>query len=79
METKIKAKLLTASGINSLNYLWRSVNGRVYFIGRALNTEEHEKVESIATGTEDVREVISHIEVRPKKAGEKPSQPEKAS
>lgn len=67
--TKVEANLLTASGVSSLNYRWRSVNGHVYLIGRALSTAEHDKVKRLVGEINDVREVVSHVEVRPKESG----------
>ena len=64
--TKVEANLLTASGVNSLNFRWRSVNGVVYLFGRALSDEEHDKVQRLVADIDSVREVVSHVEVRPK-------------
>lgn len=66
---KVEANLLSASGVNSLNYRSRSVNGHVYLLGRALSAEEHDKVKRMVGEIDDVREVVSHVEVRPKDAG----------
>lgn len=67
--TKVEANLLSASGVSSLNYRWRSVNGSVYLLGRALSEAEHDKVKRMVGEIDDVREVVSHVEVRPKDSG----------
>jgi len=66
IETKIKAKLLTASGVTSVNYFWRSVRNAVYVIGRARSTGERDKVLAIIRGTDGVKGVKHFIEVKPK-------------
>ena len=66
IETKIKAKLLTASGVTSVNYFWRSVRNAVYVIGRARSTGERDKVLAIIRGTAEVKGVKHFIEVKPK-------------
>lgn len=66
IETKIKAKLLTASGVTSVNYFWRSVRNAVYVIGRARSTGERDKVLAIIRGTDGVKGVTHFIEVKPK-------------
>ena len=66
IETRIKAKLLTASGGTSVNYFWRSVRNAVYVIGRARSTGEREKVLAIIRGTDGVKGVTHFIEVKPK-------------
>lgn len=76
IQTKIEAKLLAAKGVNSLNYRWRSVDGRVFVTGRALSADEHEKVKAVINDTEDVSSVTSHIVVQPREEGEKPSEPQ---
>ena len=64
IETKIKGQLLTASGVTSVNYFWRSVLNDVYIIGRARSRAERNKVLGIIRGTEGVRSVTQHIVVR---------------
>ena len=66
IETKIEAKLLTASGVTSVNYFWRSVRNAVYVIGRARSTGERDKVLAIIRGTDGVKGVTHFIEVKPK-------------
>lgn len=48
IETKLKANLLAAKGVTSINYRWRSVNGIVYFLGLARSHEELAKVLTLA-------------------------------
>ena len=65
IETKLKAKLVTANNVSSINYRWRAVNGVVYFIGLAQNHDELEKVLAIARDTEGVRKVVSYVRIKP--------------
>ena len=65
IETKIKAKLLTASGVTSVNYFWRSVRNTVYVIGRARSSGELDKVLAIIRGTDGVNGVKHFIQIKP--------------
>ncbi len=65
IETKIKAKLLTASGVTSVNYFWRSVRNTIYVIGRARSTGERDKVLAIIRGTDGVKGVKHFIQIKP--------------
>lgn len=65
IETKIDALLIDASGVNSRNYRWRSVHGRVFLLGRALSASEREKVLDTIRGIEGVLSLTRHIEIRP--------------
>jgi osmotically-inducible protein OsmY len=67
IETKIKAQLLTAGGITSVNYRWRSVFNDVYIIGRAKTATEREKVLKTIRETEGVKSIRSYIRVSPVK------------
>jgi osmotically-inducible protein OsmY len=67
IETKLQAKLATANMVNSINYRWRSVRGVVYFIGLAQNREELAKVLSIAKDTEGVKDIVSHVRLKPER------------
>ena len=64
IETKLKANLLAAKGVTSINYRWRSVNGVVYFLGVARSQEELDKVLTIARQMEGVRKVVSHVFIK---------------
>ncbi len=66
IETKIKAKLLTASGVTSVNYFCRSVRNAVYVIGRARSGGELDKVLAIIRGTDGVKGVKHFIQIKPK-------------
>ncbi len=66
IETKIKAKLLTASGVTSVNYFWRSVRNAVYVIGRARSSGELDKVLAIIRDTDGVKGVKHFIQIKPK-------------
>jgi osmotically-inducible protein OsmY len=65
IETKLKANLLTARGVTSINYRWRAVNGVVYFLGLARSQEELDKVLAIAREMDGVRNVVSHVFIKP--------------
>src|SRR5438132_10979505 len=64
IETKLKANLLTAKGVTSINYRWRSVNGVVYFLGVARSHEELNKVLTLARQMDGVRKVVSHVFIK---------------
>ena len=64
IETKLKARLVGAKGVSSINYRWRSVNGVVYFIGVAQNRGELAKVMRLARGTSHVNKVVSHVRIK---------------
>ena len=65
IETKLKANLLLARRVTSINYRWRSVNGIVYFLGAARSQGELDKVFALARQTDGVRLVVSHVLVKP--------------
>jgi osmotically-inducible protein OsmY len=64
IETKLKANLLTARGVTSINYRWRAVNGVVYFLGAARSQEELDKVLAVAREMDGVKDVVSHVVVK---------------
>jgi osmotically-inducible protein OsmY len=64
IETKLKANLLTARGVTSINYRWRAVNGVVYFLGLARSQEELDKVLAIARQIDGVKDVVSHVFIK---------------
>ena len=64
IETKLKANLLLARLVTSINYRWRSVNGIVYFLGAARSQGELDKVLALARQTDGVRLVVSHVLVK---------------
>ncbi len=63
IETKLKARLVGADGVTSINYRWRSVNGVVYFIGVARDQDELAKVIRLARSTSHVNKVVSHVRI----------------
>src|SRR5438445_4466478 len=65
IETKLKANLLTAKGVTPINYRWRSVNGVVYFLGIAKGRGELDKVLAITRQTDGVKDVVSHVFIKP--------------
>jgi hyperosmotically inducible protein len=64
IETKLKANLLAARGVTSINYRLRSVNGNVYLLGAARSQRELDKVLALARETDGVRLVVSHVLVK---------------
>ena len=64
IETKLSAQLLTAEGVNSVNYRWRSVLGTVYLLGEAQSSKELNAVVTIIKNTKGVRALKSHVPVR---------------
>ncbi len=65
IEQKIGAKLLAESGIKSVNFRWRAVNGTAYLFGRAHSQAELAKAVELVRATEDVKRVVSHVRVQP--------------
>lgn len=65
IETKIKATLIGAEGVTSVNYRWRSVFNRVYIIGRAGSAGEKKKVQGLIRKIEGVKSMRSYIQVKP--------------
>ena len=64
IETKLKARLLGAGGVSSINYRWRSVNGVVYFVGVAQNRRELSRVIRLARSTNHVNKVVTHVRIK---------------
>jgi osmotically-inducible protein OsmY len=64
-EYKIKARLVTALGVRSRNYRWRSVNDTVYLIGMAQSQEELEEVKELIDDLDEVHEIVSHVKIKP--------------
>ena len=64
IETKLKARLVGADGVSSINYRWRSVNGVVYFIGVAQNRRELSRVVRLARDTNHVNKVVTHVRIK---------------
>lgn len=60
IENKLKAYLLLAQGVSSINFRWRAVNGIVYFMGIAKSRKELDKVLSVAH-LHGVTKIITHI------------------
>jgi osmotically-inducible protein OsmY len=65
IETKIQAQLLTAQNVTSLNYRWRSVQGKIYIIGRSKDSLERDYALEIIRNTKGVQSVTHYIEIKP--------------
>ena len=63
--TKLHAKLLAAKGVSSVNFRLRAVNGVVYVLGIAQSQGEQGKILAIIRETDGVRQVISHLQIKP--------------
>ena len=63
--TKLHAKLLTAKDVSSVNFHLRAVNGVVYFLGIAQSQGELDRILEIVRGTDGVRQVITHMQIKP--------------
>ena len=64
IELKLKASLLGASGVGSINLRWRSVNGIVYYIGQVYSREELDKVMHVTRAVDGVKHIVSHIRIK---------------
>ena len=65
IEQKIGAKLLGESGVKSVNFRWRAVNGTAYLFGRAHSQAELDKALTLTRATDDVKRVVNHVRVQP--------------
>ncbi len=63
IETKIKAKLVTTSGIASLNYFYRSVMNNIYIIGEADSQREKDLVLKTIRQAKGVKTITEHIKL----------------
>ena len=68
IELKLKANLLGTSGVGSINLRWRSVNGVVYYLGEVHSKEELDKVMHATHSTDGVKNIVSHIRIKPPKS-----------
>ena len=63
--TKLNYKLLAAKGVSSVNFRLRTVNGVVYLLGIAKSQGELDEILRIVRETDGVRQVISHMQIKP--------------
>jgi osmotically-inducible protein OsmY len=63
ISTKIRARLVAARNIKSINFRWQTVNGVVYLIGRAEDRGELDRVLALIKDTEHVTGLIEHVAV----------------
>jgi osmotically-inducible protein OsmY len=61
ISTELKARLLFAKEINSVNYSTEVVNGSVYLLGVAQNQAELERVLNVARNIKNVKRVVNHV------------------
>ncbi len=62
--TQVRAKLLFAQDVNSLNYSVESVGGTVYLLGLAQDQKELDLVQQAARTTPNVKKVVSHVLIK---------------
>ncbi len=62
---KLHYKLLAAKGVSSVNFRLLAVNGVVYLLGIAQSQGELDKILAIIHGTDGVRQVVSHMQIKP--------------
>ena len=65
IEQKLGVKLLSESGVKSVNFRWRAVNGTAYLFGRAHSQAELDKALALTRATENVKRVVNHVRVQP--------------
>ena len=61
INTELRARLLFAKDIDSINYSIETVNGAVYMLGVAQDKNELERVTEIARNIANVRRVVSYV------------------
>ena len=61
--SKIKAKYLGDSDVKGLDISVETQEGVVYLTGRVASQHEKDEAERIARDTDDVRDVVNHIQV----------------
>jgi osmotically-inducible protein OsmY len=64
ISTQIRARLIAAKGIRSINFSVITVNQTVYVMGIAQNQEELDKVTYIASTTSYVQKVVSYVRMK---------------
>lgn len=65
INAKIKAALVGASGVTSVNYRWESVNNVVSILGRAGSQQEKNLVMALINAVDGVRSVKDYVEIKP--------------
>lgn len=79
ISTKIRSALIFEEGLYSSNYSVTTFDGVVYLMGIAQNPEELDKAIHIAKDTRGVKNVVSHVMIKPpsqEKAEESPTEQE---
>lgn len=64
IKAQLKGKLVVTENIHSLNYNVEVVNGTVYLMGIAQDTDELDTVTNIASTIKHVDRVISHVRLK---------------
>lgn len=61
ISSQLRARLIAAEGVNSVNYNIETVNGTVHLIGLAKSRDELRTVMGIASRVPGVKKVVSHV------------------
>jgi osmotically-inducible protein OsmY len=65
INAKIKAALVGASSVTSVNYRWESVNNTVSILGRAGSADEKNLVMALIKAVDGVKGVKDYVEIKP--------------
>jgi len=65
INAKIKAALIGASSVTSVNYRWESVNNVVSIVGRARSADEKNLVMALIKAVDGVRSINDYVEIKP--------------
>jgi osmotically-inducible protein OsmY len=71
-EYKVQAALLGRINVRIINYRWRCVNGIVYLIGTAKDSDELDEALDAILGTDGVEDIVHHIRIKEKDNSDKP-------
>jgi osmotically-inducible protein OsmY len=65
IEAEIKARLLGARDVKSIDYRWTAVNGVVYLVGYAKSDAEARRAVDVIRHTKYVKQVVAHVWTQP--------------
>ncbi len=74
ISTKIRARLVAAKNVKSINFRWQTVNGTVYLLGRAQDRTERDLVVALIKDTQHVTGLVEHVAIG---AAASPSPPQR--
>jgi len=64
ISSNVKTKTLIEIGLNMMTYNFETINGKVYVMGVAKNSEEVEKIIDVIKTVKGVKEISNHIIIR---------------